>query len=67
MDGLDTDKRVIFYNFCLFVISFACLLYLYIYIACVVTGVCKVLVCQCSVLACVGTSCVQLASRPLEY
>ena len=36
-------------------------------IACVVTGMCRALACQCRVLAYVDTSHVQLVSRPLEY
>ena len=59
-DGLDTDRWVI-------LVTFASLLYLYINIACVVTGVCRALSCQCRVLTCVGTLCVQLGSRPFEY
>ena len=31
------------------------------------SGVCRALACQCRVLTCVGTLCVQLASRLLEF
>ena len=61
MEGLDTQIGEQYF------VTFACLLYLYVNIACVVTGVCRALVCQYRVLACVGTPRVQLASRPLEY